>query len=73
MKEMTSWSTPIWGMANAGGKSGYHQIQGIGAGFIPAVLDTNVMDNIIKVRTFLCFRLISKGCSYNLDLVLISW
>ncbi len=31
------------------GKSGPHKIQGIGAGFVPAVLKTDVYDEIIKV------------------------
>ena len=48
----------------SGGKPGPHGLQGIGAGFIPAVLDTSVYDEVIPVeneQAYQAARLIGKN------------
>ncbi len=34
----------------SGGEPGYHDIQGIGAGFVPQILDTDAYEEVIRVR-----------------------
>ena len=46
------------------GVSGSHKIQGIGAGFVPEVLDTGVYDEVIAVRNddaFAAGKLVGKS------------
>ncbi len=40
----------------SGGQSGAHKIQGIGAGFVPGVLDTGIYDEIIKIENDQAFE-----------------
>ncbi len=47
----------------SGGEPGKHKIQGIGAGFIPKVLETDIIDDIIRVKdedAFECARELAK-------------
>ena len=52
-------SSPVLGQ----GKAGSHKIQGIGAGFVPDVLDTKIYDEIIAVENddaFAAGKLVGK-------------
>ena len=47
----------------SGGEAGSHKIQGIGAGFVPKILNTEIYDEIIAVENenaFVCSREIAK-------------
>ncbi len=44
----------------SGEKAGAHKIQGIGAGFVPKVLDTSIYDEVIKVTNEAAFEMTKK-------------
>ena len=48
--ELASGNTDIALSVLSGGAKGPHPIQGIGAGFVPDVLETKIYDEIIRVK-----------------------
>ncbi len=44
----------------SGGKAGLHGIQGLGAGFIPAVLDTKLPDEVLTVTDLAAERMTKR-------------
>ena len=48
-----------------GGEAGAHAIQGIGAGFIPKILDLNVVDNVLSISNNSAFEFAKNLAKYE--------
>lgn len=49
----------------SGGLPGPHKIQGIGAGFIPAILDTKAIDEVIRIGNETAFQIARKAAKLD--------
>ena len=50
------------------GKSGAHKIQGIGAGFVPEVLNMDVVDEVVTVNNEDCFEMAREIAGLNISM-----
>lgn len=51
---------PVDSPVLSGGSGGPHKIQGIGAGFVPEILDTKLIDDIVKVENDEAFEMAQR-------------